>query len=92
MKAKLAVATDREAFFPAAYALQKLVVLLATATTNTCIVANASATGSAKVEINLKAFGYINGVALLSGYTTDSSFWPSVQTNVAISVNRVGNI
>ena len=92
MNALSAVATNPSANFPADNALQKLVVLLATDTTNTCLIAGVLVAGQAKVEINLKAFGKINGVALLSGYTTDSSFWPSIQTNVAISVNKVGNI
>jgi hypothetical protein len=45
----------------------------------------------AKVEINLKAFGYINGVALLPGYRKYVTDWPTIQTNVAISANKVGN-
>ncbi len=93
MNAILAVATNLSANFPAANALQTIVLLLATATTNTCVIANAPATEPAKVEINLKAFGYINGAALLAGYSTTSPFdWFAVQTNVAISVNKVGNI
>jgi hypothetical protein len=63
-----------------------------TTTTNTCVDANIPTTGPAKVEINLKAFGYINGAALLAGYTTDNTQWHAVQTNVAVSVNIVGNI
>ena len=57
MNALSAVATEPSASYPAAYALQKLVVLLATLTTNKCVVGEAPATGPAKVEINLKAYG-----------------------------------
>jgi hypothetical protein len=68
MNALSAVATNPFVSFPAANAVQKLVVLLATLTTNKCVIAHTPATGPAKFEINLKAFGYINGVALLPGY------------------------
>ena len=57
MNALSAVATNPSANFPAANALKKIVVLLVTATTNTCLIAGIPTTGSAKVEINLKAFG-----------------------------------
>ncbi len=57
MNALSAVATDPENIYPAANAIQKFVVLLATATTNTCVIAQVPATGPAKVVINLKAFG-----------------------------------
>jgi hypothetical protein len=86
-----AVATDVNLNYPAANALQNIVVLLVTATTQKCVATTAPASGLAKLEINLKAFGFINGVALLPGYLYVSSDWPLVQTNVAISVNKVGN-
>jgi hypothetical protein len=92
MNAISAVSTNPFASFPAANAIQKLVTLLVTSTTNTCVRAGAPVTGPAKVELNLKAFGYINGAALLSGYMTATSDWEVVQNNVAISVNKVGNI
>ncbi len=57
MNALSAVASNPDVSFPAANAIQKLVVLLATSTTNKCVKAHVPATGPAKVEINLKAFG-----------------------------------
>ena len=68
MNALSAVATNPRASFPATNALQKIVVLLASLTTQKCVVADQPDSGLAKVEINFKAFGYINGVALLPGY------------------------
>ena len=44
----------------------------------------------AKVEINLKASGFINGVAVLPGYYY-SSAWSTTQTNVAISAITLGS-
>ncbi len=73
MNALSAVATNPIASVPAANALKKIVVLLREATTNTCVIAGVPITGPAKVEINLKAFGYINGVALLPVYATSLS-------------------
>ena len=49
MNALSAVATDVNSSFPATNALQNIVVLLATATTQKCVVATAPATGFAKV-------------------------------------------
>ena len=57
MNALSAVATNPDAGYPAAHTLQKIVVLLVTASTNTCVIAGFSATELAKVEIDLKAFG-----------------------------------
>ncbi len=70
MNALSAVATNPSASYPATNTLQKIVVLLTTLTTQKCVVADPPVSGLAKVEINLKAFGYINGVALLPGYIT----------------------
>jgi hypothetical protein len=55
MNALSAYATNPVA--PASNALKKLVVLLYTATTNTCVIAGVPVSGPAKVEINLKAYG-----------------------------------
>jgi hypothetical protein len=63
-----------------------------TSTRQKCVVTVDPPTGFSKIEINLKAFGLINGVAVLPGYVYSSSDWPFSQTNVAISVNKVGNI
>ncbi len=57
MNALSAVASNPWTTAPASNALQKLVVLLYTATTNTCVVSAVTATVPAKIEINLKAFG-----------------------------------
>ncbi len=57
MNALSAVATNPLTTALAANALQKLVVLLYTATTNTCVFSQETATVPAKIEINLKAFG-----------------------------------
>ena len=72
-----AIATNVNLSFPATNALQNIVVLLATAPTQKCVVATAPTTGLAKVDINLKAYGFINGVTLLPGYFTVSSDWPT---------------
>ena len=56
MNALSAVATNPWTNAPATNALKKLVELLYTATNNTCVIADAPATGPAKIEINLKAF------------------------------------
>jgi hypothetical protein len=71
-----AVATDVNIGCPATNALQNIVVLLATTATQKCVIATAPASGLAKLEITLKAFGFINGIALLPGYMTSSSEWP----------------
>ncbi len=70
MNALSAVATNPSANNPGTNTLQKIVVLFTTATLVRCVFAELPALGKAKVEINLKAFGYINGVALLPGYLT----------------------
>jgi hypothetical protein len=69
IQALSAVATDTSGY-PANNALQNIVVLLVTAATQKCVVATAPTSGLAKLEINLKAFDFINGVALLPGYLT----------------------
>ena len=76
MNALSAIATAVHSGFPATNALQNIVVLLATATTQKCVVATALATELAKIEINLKAYGFINGIAVLPGYVYGSSDWP----------------
>ena len=68
MNALSAFATNPDASNPATNTLQKIVVLLVTLSTQMCVKAEPPVSGLAKVEINLKAFGYINGVALLPGY------------------------
>ena len=68
MNALSAVATNPSDSYPATNTLQKIVVLLRTLPTQKCVKAEPPDSGMAKVEINLKAFGYINGVALLPGY------------------------
>jgi hypothetical protein len=75
MNALSAVSTNPWANFPATNTLQKIVVLLTTLETQKCVIASPPASGLAKVEINLKAFGYINGVALLPGYERSFSYW-----------------
>ena len=57
MNALSAVATDNTGPRPAPNALQNIVVLFTTATIVKCVWANLPASGPAKVEINLKAFG-----------------------------------
>ena len=90
MKALSAVATNPSGYL-ATNTLKKIVVLLVTHSTQTCVAADPPVSGFAKVEINLKAYGYINGVALLSGYALSATNWPAAQTNVAISANTVVN-
>jgi hypothetical protein len=91
MNALSAFATNPLTDFPATNTLQKIVVLLVTLTNDKCVIAMPPVSGLAKVEINLKAFGYINGVGLLPGYRLGTSSWPYSQKNVAISANLVGN-
>jgi hypothetical protein len=91
MNAMSAIATDVDSSCPAINALQNIVVLLKTAATQKCVIATAPASGLAKLKITLKAFGFINGIALLPGYMTFGSYWPAYQTNVAISGNLPGN-
>ena len=68
MNALSAFATNPSANFPATNTLHKIVVLLTTLQTQKCVEARPPVSGMANVQINLKAFGYINGVALLPGY------------------------
>jgi hypothetical protein len=77
MNALSAVATNQNASYPATNTLQKIVVLLTTLTTQKCVAADPPVSELAKVEINLKAFSYINGVALIPGYVKSSSDWPT---------------
>jgi hypothetical protein len=59
MKALSAVATNPNPSYPATNALEKIVVLFDTPLTHTCVTAP-NVSGLSKVEINLKASGYIN--------------------------------